>query len=286
MPELPDLEAIRGFLAPRLVANPITAVDVTLPWLVRSEEKLESLVGHAINGVSRRGKFLVYELDDGRLLVVNAMLTGRLSWAEAKDKRRAGTVLALTFEDGHELQYVDQRRMGRWYIVGANDLDSVPQVAGLGPDALEIDEARFLAGLKKHRGQAKSVLTNQAFMAGIGNAYSDEILWQAGVHPHRRIATLDESERKRLFEAIGEVYAWAIPILEQEVSERLHQVNEEWRDHLRVHRKAGQPCPRCGSEIRGQTRGGSETNYCLTCQPLFGEVGSPATATGATGGSE
>ena len=239
-----------------------------MPWLVRSEQKLESLVGHTLGPIERRGKFLLLTVDDGRLLVLNAMLTGRFQWAEAGTRRRPHFAIVLSFPGGQQLRYMDARRMGRWYLVPAEDLDAVPQLGELGPDALAVGEDEFVELMRRHRGQLKPLLTNQRFIAGIGNAYSDEILWEAQLHPHRRRATMDEEEQRRLYRAIRDVFAWAIPIVPEEVVEELNQRNEEWLAHLRVHRKAGEQCPRCGADVRGQKRGGSETNYCLSCQPL------------------
>jgi formamidopyrimidine-DNA glycosylase len=268
MPEIPDLEAIREFLEPRILGQPIESTEVRYPWLIRSEDGLVSLESHAFVALRRYGKFLIFTTDDERLLVINPMLTGRFHWAEAKEKRRPGTCVVIAFPDGHQLRYSDARRMGRWYIVPIDALNTVPQFEDIGPDALEVDEATFLQRLKKHRGQAKPALTNQRFIAGIGNAYSDEVLWEARIHPHRRMSTLSDDERHGLYVALRTTLEWAMPILRAEVAERLYQSNEEWRDHLRVHRKGGQPCPRCGSEIRSQVSGSRETNYCLTCQPL------------------
>ena len=91
MPEIPDLEAIRGFLAPRLPGHPIVRTEVRYPWLIRSEEKLESLEGHTLDAIRRHGKFLLFTVDDGRELVVNPMLTGRFHWATAGERKRPGT---------------------------------------------------------------------------------------------------------------------------------------------------------------------------------------------------
>ena len=268
MPEIPDLEAIRGFLASRLRGGRVEATELRYPWLVRSEDGLDSLTGHEFTDVRRHGKFLIFDTDDGRLMVVNSMLTGRFQWAEPNERRRPGTCIMLAFSGGHQLRYSDARRMGRWYVVAADDLDSIPQLGELGPDAMAVDEETFLTRLKRHRGQSKNVLTNQRFIAGIGNAYSDEILWEAGIHPHRRIATMDEEERRGLYRAVRATFEWAMPILEAEVKDGLYQRNEEWRGHLRVHRREGEPCPRCGAEVRAQVSSGRDTNYCLTCQPL------------------
>ena len=284
MPEIPDLEVIRGFLTPVLRDNPVRAAEARLPWLVRTgAQELETLEGHAFGDVLRHGKFLLFPSDDGRVLVVNPMLTGRFHWAEASEARRPAPAITLAFEDGHELRYADERRMGRLYLVAADDLGGVPQFAELGPDALAIDEDEFAERLRKRRGQLKNTLTNQSFIAGIGNAYADEILWEAGLHPHRRGATLGDADRRALYRAMHAVFDWARPILEEHVRDGLKQRKEEWRAHLRVHRRAGKDCPRCGREVRGRTSGSRETNFCLGCQPLdLGQRGAvPATAGGS-----
>ena len=269
MPEVPDLEAIRGFLAPRLAGNPVSAVEAEQPWLVRTGAGgLETLVGHVFVDVRRLGKFLLLTTGDGRVLVVNPMLTGRFHWAPAAEKRAPPPAIVLAFEDRHELRYADERRMGRFYLVPIDDLGTVPQLGELGPDALAISEDEFARRLSRRRGQLKNTLTNQQFIAGIGNAYSDEILWEARLHPHRRGATLDDDGRRELYRAMRRVFEWAEPILRAHVQDGLRQRTEEWRDHLRVHRKAGQPCPRCGKEIRGHSSGGRGTNFCIGCQPL------------------
>ena len=161
------------------------------------------------------------------------------------------------------------RRMGRWYIVPADGLDEIPQWAKLGPDAMAITEEDFLARLKPRRGQIKATLVNQEFMAGVGNAYSDEILWEARLHPHRRRATMSEDDLHGLYAAMHTVLDESIKIVDATVQEEGLGKKEEWRQHLKVHRRLGEPCPRCGAEIKGQMRSGSETNYCVVCQPLF-----------------
>ena len=197
------MEVIRRFLEPRLHENFVATVEARIPWLVRSGAAgLDTLVGHEFVTLRRHGKFLLFATDDDRLLVVNPMLTGRFHWAEPTERRRPMTALVLGFADGHQLRYFGARRMGRWYLVPTADLASVPQFAELGPDAMTVGEDELVVRLKRHPGQIKSTLTNQKFIAGIGNAYSDEILWEAGLHPHRRLATMDEADLRRLFAAM------------------------------------------------------------------------------------
>jgi formamidopyrimidine-DNA glycosylase len=258
MPEIPDLEAIRHYLKPRLEEREIARAEAPIPWLVRTgADGLQSLIGHRFIDILRHGKYLLFNIEDGRVLVVNAMLTGRFHWVEAGTKKPARLGVVFGFDDGHELRYSDMRRMGRFYLTDPDHLDVVPQFSKMGPDVMAIDEADFTDRIAKRRGQIKNTLTNQEFVAGIGNAYSDEILWEARLHPHRKRSTMDD-EIERSSKTVDEIVQ----------SEGIGR-KEEWREHLSVHRKAGEPCPRCGTPIKGQTRGGSETNYCVQCQPLF-----------------
>ena len=273
MPEIPDLEAIRHYLMPRLDGLTVTRTEAPIPWLVRTgAEGLATIEGHRFGEIHRLGKFLLCFLDDTRILVINPMLTGRFHWVEAAAKKTGRMGVIIGFDDGHEWRYSDMRRMGRWYLVGQDELNTIPQFQTLGPDAMAISEDDFLARLKSRRGQIKATLTNQEFLAGIGNAYSDEILWAAGLHPHRKRSTMDEADLRRLYASMRAVIEENTAIVDGIVQGEGLGKKEEWREHLKVHRKGGEPCPRCGAEIKGQVRSGSETNYCVVCQPLFEEA--------------
>lgn len=271
MPEIPDLEAIRHYLMPRLAGLKVAHTAAPIPWIVRTGAAgLDELVGHGFGEIHRLGKFLLFFVDDGRILVVNPMLTGRFHWVEHGAKKPGMLGVVLGFDDGHELRYSDQRRMGRWYLVaGEAEIATVPQMEKLGPDVMGLDEDQFVKLMRSRRGQVKNTLTNQEVFAGIGNAYSDEILWEAGVHPHRRGATLEEEDWRRVFRAVRSVLEESIRIVDETVQGEGLGRKEEWRQHLKVHRRGGEPCPRCGNEVKAQVRSGSETNYCVTCQPLF-----------------
>ena len=178
------------------------------------------------------------------------MLTGRFHWVEQGTRKPGMLGVVLRFDDGHEVRYSDQRRMGRWYLVPGDGLDQVPPMPTLGPDAMAMTKDDFLARLKPRRGQIKATLTNQEFMAGVGNAYSDEILWAAGLHPHRCRATMDEPDQRRLYTSMRATLEESITIVDATVQGEGLGKKEEWRQHLKVHRRAGQDCPKCGSEIR------------------------------------
>ena len=163
-----------------------------------------------------------------------------------------------------ELRYLDPTRMGKVYLAPAGDPSGVPGIAELGPDAddeaLTLDE--WQARIRRHPGELKSLLRNQAFVAGIGNAYSDEILWEARLSPFRRRATLAPEETAALYAATRSVLAAAVDVLRVRVPPTFEK---QVRDHLRVHLRGGLPCPRCGAMI-SQIGGREATSYCRSCQ--------------------
>jgi len=268
MPEIPDLEAISGFLNRRLPGVRIERAQALIPVVFRvpKDEFEGTLGGNVFGQTRRRGKFLLFDLESGHKLVVNPMLTGRFQYVTPEEKRRAKTCMLLALADGHELRYSDERLMGKVYLVPEEDLGQVPQFAEMGPDALNesLTEEVFAQRLGRHNGMIKSILTNHRFVAGIGNAYADEILWAAGLHPYRKRPTLSEDDVHRLSEAMRSVLSWAIAIVAERMKDGL--VYEEVRDHLRVHRRGGEPCPVCGTRISEITAGQRITSFCRNCQ--------------------
>lgn len=268
MPEIPDLEAISGFLNQRLPGVRIERAQALIPIVLRvpKDEFEGTLGGNAFERTTRRGKFLLFDLKSGHRLVVNPMLTGRFQYVAPDEKRRAKTCLLLALADGRELRYSDERLMGKVYLVPGTDLDQVPQFAEMGPDALDDDltEEVFAQRLRRHNGMIKGILVNHRFVAGIGNAYADEVVWAAGLHPYRKRPSLSDDDIHRLYEAMRSVLHWAIPIVAERMRDGL--VNEEVRDHLRVHRRGGDPCPTCGARISEITAGQRITNFCRNCQ--------------------
>ncbi len=268
MPEAPDLEAIRGFFNERVLGLPIVDAEVRNPIVARfpPERFPAVLKSNRFTAVDRYGKFLLFRLVNGDILVVNAMLTGRFQYVATEEKRRGRTCATVTFENGRQMRYVDTRLMGKLYLVPEAELGAVPQFAEMGPDLLDpaLTEEVFRQRLKRHRGQIKGVLVNHKFVAGIGNAYSDEILFVAGIHPYRKASALSDDEVGRLYHAVGDVMRWAIPIVAEKMRDELSY--EERREHLRVHRRGGQPCPNCGGPISEVTASQRVTSFCRRCQ--------------------
>lgn len=171
MPELPDLEIIREFLAPRLTGVAIASVEVRRPLIVRNliaGELADLLVGRRFSSIGRRGKFLLLELEGGMTMVINLMLAGRIRYGQPLQRPRVRDALVLGLADGRELRYYDTADMGKVYL--ARDLDQVPAFAGQGPEATDpaLTLDAFRERLHPYRGEIKGILTNQSFVAGIG----------------------------------------------------------------------------------------------------------------------
>ncbi len=270
MPEIPELEAIRGFFTEHAAGHRIAAAAVRIPHVFRTPaQEFRELTGDALGPVRRHGKFLLFSLESGRVLAINPMLTGRFQFVAPQTKLRAKTCLVLELEDGHSLRYSDERLMGKLYLVPADGLANIPGWEDNGPDLLDpaLTEDEWVARLKKYRGQVKKVLTNAEFVQGIGNAYSDEILWEARINPYTPRTQLSQDGLRRLHRAALAVMEWATPLVRDAMVKDGVLDYEERRDFMRVHRLGGQPCPRCGSAISEISANQRITSFCRTCQP-------------------
>ncbi|MBI3743821.1 MAG: Fpg/Nei family DNA glycosylase [Chloroflexi bacterium] len=269
MPEIPELEAMAAVLNRKAAGRTVVEAEVRIPYVVRrpSKEEFEaSLRGERFERAERKGKYELLRFASGRILAVHLMLTGRLQWAQAGDKLRARTGWVLRLDDGSEIRYFDYKVDGRAYLLaGPQELAVLPRWDKMGPDALDpaLTFEVFRQRIRRYPGQIKRTLTNEAFIAGIGNAYGDEVLFEAKVYPFAATKSLSEEQLRAVYEAIRKVYAWAVPI----VAERMgNEIDEKIRDFLKVHRKGGQPCPVCGSPITEVTPNQRITSWCRKCQ--------------------
>jgi formamidopyrimidine-DNA glycosylase len=273
VPELPELEVVREVLGPRMEGRVLTDVVVSprLGFLLRTPvgDLATTLRGRTLQRMRRRGKFMQLEVgaDAGSapelVLVDNPMLGGRFQWADPAEKVSAATVVRLGFDDGSELRLTDTARMGRIYLVAADRLEDVPGYAEQGPEALGVDLEEWRRRIRRHPGELKNLLRNQSFVTGIGNAYSDEILWDAKLLPLRRRSTLKDDEVEQLWRSTQSVLTSAIESIRGQAHYEPHKQD---RSFMRVHMKGGQDCPRCGHRISELTARGEVTNFCRGCQ--------------------
>ena len=270
MPELPDLTAVAEELGRRVSGRKVLEVTAPSPILVRATPAaLERLAGTTFGTPRRRGKFLVLPFDRDRtpdqLLAANPMLAGRFWLTGPKERVRARTGLRVRLDGDEDLRYVDREMLGKLYLLAPDRLDEIPGWPEMGPDAddPELTLDAFRQRIRRHPGELKPLLRNSRFVAGIGNAYSDEILWEAGLAPFRKRSTLDDAQIERLYHAMRSVLADATQRLRTLVPP---EVQTQHREFLKVHLRGGSPCPRCGRELR-QIGGREATTFCRTCQP-------------------
>ena len=187
MPELPDLEIIKEILSRHLIGQRIEAVEVPRPIVLRILEPGITaqgfLEGKSVTAVARRGKFLIFTLDDGAYILINPMLAGRLHHCPRGERARARDYMLLHLADGMDLRYNDAEGMGKIYLT--RELGVVPGYAGLGPEALDpaLTLEDFSERLRQQHDEVKDILTRGTVIAGIGNAYADEILFRAFAFP-------------------------------------------------------------------------------------------------------
>ena len=275
MPEAPDLEVIKDYLNAELTHLSVTSCKVSSPTVVRSlaGEITDDLPGRSFSDAKRRGKFLTLRFSGGRSLVINPMLTGALQHCPESERALKKTCLILGVGGGMELRYLDDRQMGKVYYIdngedgGESQEDQIPQYTGLGPDVLSgISFEDFQVRLKKFNGEIKGVLTRGAFLSGIGNAYSDEILFAAGISPFKKCRALKPEELRMLHTQCRQVLEEATETLRIRMGRDIHK---KVRDFLKVHNKGGQPCPKCGGNITQLNANQRITSYCRHCQPGF-----------------
>jgi formamidopyrimidine-DNA glycosylase len=270
MPELPELEVVREVLERRLTGRLIRRVTLQPkggPLVVRDltgRGFAAGLQGQSPGRVDRCGKFLVFTLQpSGLSLVVNPKLTGRLQLCSPGEKKAGPLHVTLHFDaPPTELRYVDSKVMGQVYLTEA--LARIPTFEEMGPDALSISLGDFRTRLHAFRGEIKGILVRAAFVAGIGNAYADEILWHARLHPYRKRTSLTPAEVEQLFDSMRSVLRAAIEQVRLEMADDVHL---KPRDFFAVHMRPGQPCPRCGTPVSAITANQRITNFCRTCQP-------------------
>lgn len=274
MPELPEAQTIADGLRRHLVGRRISRLHVNRKDILNvSPQRLRgNLIGRKVLAVDRRGKKVFWELEGERILVFSLGMSGQLYLLPANEEPPLHTHLTIEFE-GLEVSLIfrDIRRFGRVNLErGLPSQNSESVLSKLGPDALVLSELEFVALFAGRKRRLKPLLLDQEFICGLGNIYTDETLFRAGLHPLRRCDDLGEGELRRLFQAMREVLAEAIASGGSSVSDYVDAGGEtgSFQVYHRVYGCESEPCPMCGEIIKKFKVGGRGTYYCPRCQVL------------------
>ena len=272
MPELPEVETVRRQLAPHLEGREIVEVEILDPRWTRPLPPgpiQEELRGAVIERVARSGKYLDISFTDDRHLLVHLRMTGALLLDPPVDPPH--TRVRAELDDGHRLVYVDPRRFGTAHLLHSSAARDAyfDQRLGVEPLTPAFTPEQLRSVASGRRAPAQSFLLDQRAIAGVGNIYADEALFRAGIHPLRQAGRLTRAQWSRLRDAIEDALAAGIDAQGASIDDFRHidGARGSFQDRFLVHTRAGEPCPRCGRDVRKIVVGGRGTYVCERCQP-------------------
>lgn len=266
MPELPEVETIVRYLRREALPGRIIT-RVTVEWRPMVQHSflnvLTELPGRCIERVERRGKYIVFPLSGEIVLLIHLKMSGRVYVCTADAPPDPYTRVAFALDDSREMRLRDPRKFGRVYLTP----DIALVLGHLGPEPLEehFTAEVFLARINGRRGMIKPLLMDQSFLAGIGNIYADEALFQARIHPRRRAETLSEGEKRALYHAIRRVLVRSIELNGATLADGIYY-GGSFQNAFCVYSRGGQPCPVCGSVIERIKIGQRSSYFCPKCQ--------------------
>ena len=267
MPELPDLTVYLEALAPRVVGEPLERARLASPFLLRTvAPPLAACEDRRVTGLGRVGKRLVLALEGELFLVLHLMVAGRLRWL-ARNARGPGRIVAAAFDFPRGTLVVTEaakRKRAALHVVAGGAALAALDPGGVEP--LEVADAVLRAALARENRTLKRALTDPRLLAGIGNAYSDEILWAARLSPFARTGQLDDADWAGLIEAIRTTLRTWVERLRAEAGGRFPGKVTAFREGMAVHGRFGAPCPRCGAPVQRLVYAENEANYCAPCQ--------------------
>lgn len=275
MPQLPEVEVLRKDLEKDVVGKRVKDVTVRTASLVgrhrNRPEFIKALTGRKIEGITRRGTALVFELDEDAAMVVLLGSAGTLSRETASEEAGRNTHLVATFTTGGALHVVDGAKDGEVFIVSREEAESLPELTFTGIDPLTdtFTWPSFNQELKTRAAPLKEVLVDSSFIVGLGDLYSDEILWAAGLSGGRGSAGLSSQEVRRLYRAVQEILQEAVKqggTGDDPNESGSDEFEGEYGEFLKVHDREDQPCPRCRQPILRGPVAGRDSFYCGNCQ--------------------
>lgn len=273
MPELPEVETIARTLAPALRGRTIAGIELLHGPLLRKggKRRLDVLKGRRILGIRRRGKMLLIACEGGWTLVFHLKMTGQFLFARNGEAHDRHTRLAMRFEDGRdELKFRDVRKFGFLLCLEGEPESRCGELACLGPEPLEVAPEEFAAILEARKGRIKSLLLDQTRIAGIGNIYADEMLFDARIHPETPASSLRADAVARLHDSMKKVLSLAIEAGGSTLTDSgYHDANGlagNFQFSHKVYDRTGEPCVSCGTAIRMKRIGGRSSHFCPRCQ--------------------
>jgi len=291
MPELPEVETIVRELRKSIIGEKIKDVWTDTPKMVKkpsSFSQFKTLISQKkISNVERKGKYILFTLSGGYTLLVHQKMTGHFLWGRwkkegdkwvpavkgpiAEDPANRFLHFLFFFQSGYMLGFSDLRKFAKFELWKTNELlhSSTLNSLGIDPTSDDFTFSNFKkALLKRKKGKIKTVLMDQSVIAGIGNIYSNEVLWEAKISPFREINSLKEDEWKEIYKAIRKILFKAIQVNGESFSEYrdIHGQKGGFNPYIKVYRRAGKPCFRCGTIIKAAKIGGRTAYYCPKCQ--------------------
>src|SRR6186997_1228742 len=293
MPELPEVETVARDLRPRLVGATIVGARTNWVRTLRSQDPIafaDGVAGRTVLSVGRRAKLLVFGLSGDAALTIHLKMTGQLFVVPADWPEDAYIRLVLELEDGREVRFRDIRKFGKIGLYGRDPVNGelVEEEGGsavfaaVGPEPLdpEFTLRDFRNLIRRRKGRLKPLLTDQSFLAGVGNIYADEALWRSKLHPLRSAASLRPPDERRLYDAIRTILTEAVERRGSSIDDYTAPDGDgSMQEQLDVYQRTGEPCPRCGHPIKRIVVGARSTHFCSWCQRLPARDRKGATAT-------
>jgi formamidopyrimidine-DNA glycosylase len=273
VPELPEVETIVADLRPHLIGRTIVHCELRFPSIVRHPEPdrfVDSITGLHIEGVGRRGKFILIALGAGRLFVVHLGMSGQLRLVDPAAEIENHTHVILGLDDGRQLRYRDPRRFGRLLLGTEDELLTSGTLPKLGPEPIDptFDADELFKRFRRRRAPLKALLLDQAMVAGVGNIYADESLYRARLRPDRAAGSLSRKSVRRLHESLRDSLEAAI----RNRGSSVDTYRDAWgeignqQESLLVYGRAGEPCFTCGRPLSILRIAGRTTVFCRRCQ--------------------
>lgn len=269
MPELPDLLYIQKYLKQNIVGRTIRSAEVKQPIVLRIAVDAsfeEALKEKIIADCAVHGPFLHFPIASSLSLVTNLMLAGKLQHQRKGGKAEGYLCFSLVLDDDSKLNFCDEQLMAKTYLVKQNDFAQIPKYMQQGVDIMgsefTVQVLKDLAA-KHSRKQVRVFINDHTILSSIGNAYADEILFDAKIHPKTFVARLTEKEIEQLYHSIISMMKWGI----EKVEAAAKPIHVKVREHMKVRNKKGEPCPRCRATIRRESVRGFDVFFCPKCQP-------------------